>query len=165
MNVVAALGSSLSSQVEIPSSSRPILNSSLGSSITSAGQRPHDLLHPESFTPSQTAGSAYPTPPAHYRPAGSSQPSGSVPQTAPTPSAPSRTVHVPEYQTCDELVAELIALPPRSNFLGQFSVIPDPKVDNLTRAHMFETQLRAKGLPISCGHPPLSSLFLFYAYL
>jgi hypothetical protein len=157
MNVVAAAGSSLSSQVEIPSTSRLDLNPSLASSITitSAGQRPHDLLHPESFTPSQTTGSTYTIPPAH-RPTGSSQPSGSVPQTAPTPAAPARTIHIPEYQMCDELIAELIALPPRSNFVGKFSVIPDPEVDNLSRAHIFENQVRAKGLPISCGYPPPS---------
>ena len=56
---------------------------------------------------------------------------------------------VPEYQWSEELVNTLMALPPRSNFVGQFSVVADPDVDNSKRAQMFLDQLRSKGLPTS----------------
>lgn len=58
-------------------------------------------------------------------------------------------IHIPEYQWGEELVNTLLALPPRSNFFGQFSVIADPDVDNSKRAQMFRDQLRSRGLPTS----------------
>lgn len=60
-----------------------------------------------------------------------------------------RNIDIPEYQWSEELVNALMALPPRSNFVGQFSVIADPDVDNPKRAQMFLDQLRSKGLPTS----------------
>lgn len=56
-------------------------------------------------------------------------------------------IDIPEYQWGEELVNALMALPPRSNFVGQFSVVADPDVDNSKRAQMFLDQLRSKGLP------------------
>jgi hypothetical protein len=118
--------------------------------------------HPESFTPSHPAGTyiAPPDLPPNGRdhnldPTGSSQPSSSIPRTGPAPAAPSRPVEIPEYQWCDELIDDFIAQPPRSNFIGKFSIIPDPQVDNLLQAYTFVNQLRAKGLSISCAAHPL----------
>ncbi|KAH9167221.1 hypothetical protein EDB89DRAFT_1998491 [Lactarius sanguifluus] len=65
-------------------------------------------------------------------------------------------VNIPEYQWGEELVDALLALPPRSNFFGQFSVIADPNVDNAERAQMFRDQLRSKDLPISDTQKPVS---------
>jgi hypothetical protein len=59
-------------------------------------------------------------------------------------------IDIPEYQWGEELVNALMALPPRSNFVGQFSVVADPDVDNSKRAQMFLDQLRSKGLPTTC---------------
>jgi hypothetical protein len=58
-----------------------------------------------------------------------------------------RDIDIPEYQWSQELLNALLALPPRSNFFGQFSVIADPDVDNSRRAQMFLVQLSSKGLP------------------
>jgi len=44
-----------------------------------------------------------------------------------------RDIDIPEYQWGEELVDTLLALPPRSNFFGKFSVIADPDVDNSKR--------------------------------
>ena len=113
-------------------------------------------------------------PSQHYRswhdqsrlPTGTSQTTRAQPRTAPTLVAP-QAIHVPEFQRSDELIDQLLALPPRSRFVGKFSVIADPAVDNARRAHMIADQLRARGIPISCvvttilAHPPpprLSSL-------
>ncbi|KAI0294906.1 hypothetical protein B0F90DRAFT_1753743, partial [Multifurca ochricompacta] len=60
------------------------------------------------------------------------------------------SIPVPEYQWEDELVVDLLAIPPRLNFLGKFSTISDPKVNNLMRATMFADRVRIKGLPILC---------------
>lgn len=60
-----------------------------------------------------------------------------------------------EYQWSDELIEALLALSPRSKYIGKFSIIPDPKVDNSARAYMFVDQLRARGVPISCVVPSL----------
>lgn len=106
-------------------------------------------------------------PPQHYRsghdqnrlPTESSQTTRGQPRTAPTPVVP-QAIHVPEFQRSDELIDQLSALPPRSRFVGKFSVIADPAVDNTRRAHMIADQLRARGIPISCvvttipAHPP-----------
>lgn len=59
-------------------------------------------------------------------------------------------IDIPEYQWGEELVDALLALPPRSNFFGQFSVVADPDVDNFKRARMFLDQVGSKGLPVSC---------------
>jgi len=67
-----------------------------------------------------------------------------------------RHINIPEYQWGEELVDALFALPPRSNFFGQFSVIADPDVDNPKRAQMFLDQLRSKGLPTSETQKPVS---------
>lgn len=69
-----------------------------------------------------------------------------------------------EYQWSDELIEALLALPPRSRYIGKFSIIADPEVDNTTRAHLFATQLHARAVPISCVVPsrrPASHLFPF----
>jgi len=60
-----------------------------------------------------------------------------------------RDIDIPEYQWGEELVDTLLALPPRSNFFGKFSVIADPDVDNSKRAQMFLDQIRSEGLPTS----------------
>ena len=96
-------------------------------------------------------------PPQHYPsghdhsrlPTGRSPAISDQPQTSPTTVAP-QTIVVPEFQWSDELIGQLSALPPRSRFVGKFSVIADPEVDNAKRANMFADQLRARGIPISC---------------
>ncbi|KAN0128996.1 hypothetical protein V8E53_013146 [Lactarius tabidus] len=65
-------------------------------------------------------------------------------------------IDIPEYQWGEELVNALMALPPRSNFVGQFSVVADPDVDNSKRAQMFLDQLRSKGLPTTGAHRSVS---------
>jgi hypothetical protein len=62
---------------------------------------------------------------------------------------PTNTVHIPEFQWSDELVGSLSELPPRSAFLGKFTVVADPAVGNANRAYMFADQLRARGILIS----------------
>jgi hypothetical protein len=71
--------------------------------------------------------------------------------------APPR-VEAIEYQWSEELVADLLALPPRSRYVGKFSIVADPAVNNSTRAHLFARQLHARAVPISCDVPsrPLS---------
>ncbi|KAH9019750.1 hypothetical protein EDB84DRAFT_1516436, partial [Lactarius hengduanensis] len=83
---------------------------------------------------------------------GTSTPAQHSDATAPLP-----RVNIPEYQWGEELVDALLALPPRSNFFGQFSVIADPDVDNSERAQMFRDQLRSKDLPISDTQKPVSN--------
>jgi hypothetical protein len=84
-------------------------------------------------------------------------PTSDQPQPIPA-SAPPQSIHVPEFQWSDELIDELSAMPPRSNFLGKFSVVADPAVDNPNRAHMFADELRARGIPISC----VAIFFVFF---
>jgi hypothetical protein len=67
----------------------------------------------------------------------------------PTPVVP-RSTDVQEYQWSSELVDELSALPRRSTFVGKFSIVSDPAVDNSKGAFTFADQLRARGLFISC---------------
>ncbi|KAI0275746.1 hypothetical protein BGY98DRAFT_1098640 [Russula aff. rugulosa BPL654] len=62
--------------------------------------------------------------------------------------APPR-VEAIEYQWSEELVADLLALPPRSRYVGKFSIVADPAVNNSTRAHLFARQLHARAVPIS----------------
>lgn len=74
-----------------------------------------------------------------------------------------RPVGATEYQWSDELIEALLALPPRSRYIGKFSIIADPTVNNSTRAHLFATQLHAGAVPISCVVPscrPLPTSFL-----
>ena len=130
-----------------------------------AGQRSQQPPHSGAFTPSQAPqAGTYTTLPYHQPnnepPTPSSQPTGSTPRTAPA-AAPPRPVHVPEYQWGDKLVDDLTELPPRSNFVGKFSTILDPQVNNSSRLHIFANQLRAKGLPISCGYPIHPSIRIF----
>ncbi|KAI9457330.1 hypothetical protein BJY52DRAFT_1273041 [Lactarius psammicola] len=131
---------------------------------SAASSQPPHRSHPGSGTPAQLAAAAIPSSTApldhnlnerdhHEHQISSSQ----LPRGAPVPvsSLPHR-VNVPEYQWGEELVDALLALPPRSNFLGQFSVIADPDVDNFKRAEMFQDQVRSKGLPISGTQRPVS---------
>ena len=77
-----------------------------------------------------------------------------VPQPQPQPQPqppPSKPI---EYQWSDELIEALLALPPRSGYLGKFSVIADPTVNNSTRARLFTSQLHARAVRISCVVPP-----------
>ena len=123
---------------------------------SAASSQPPHRSHPGSNTPAQLTGAVTPTSTTplihnlnerdhHRHQTASSQ----LPRDAPPVSSLPR-VDVPEYQWGEELVDALLALPPRSNFFGQFSVIADPDVDNSKRAQMFQDQLRSKGLPISC---------------
>lgn len=74
-----------------------------------------------------------------------------------------------EYQWSEELIVDLLALPPRSRFAGKFSIVADPAVNNSKCARLFSEQLFARGLPISCDFPscppphhphhPISSTF------
>jgi hypothetical protein len=80
------------------------------------------------------------------------------PRMTSTSAVPPESIHVPEFQWSDELVDHLLELPPRSTFLGKFSVIADPMVSNGSRAYMFIDQLRARELPISYASS-LSSAF------
>jgi hypothetical protein len=103
--------------------------------------------------------------PSHYGdPSGSSesrlandQPQRTSASTVPQPA------EAIEYQWSDELIEALLALPPRSRYIGMFSIIADPAVNNSTRAHLFADQLHARAVPISCvvpfRPPPPSHLF------
>jgi hypothetical protein len=71
---------------------------------------------------------------------------------APTVPPPAEAI---EYQWSDELIADLLELPPRSVFMGKFSIVADPAVNNSTRAHLFAGQLHARAVPISCDVPSL----------
>jgi hypothetical protein len=99
----------------------------------------------------------------HGDPSGSSPLANDQPPVEPRRTSAS-TVPRPgamEYQWSDELIEALLALPPRSRYIGKFSIIPDPKVDNSTRARMFVDQLHARAVLISCVVPsrPPSHLF------
>ncbi|KAI0247380.1 hypothetical protein BJV78DRAFT_1285612 [Lactifluus subvellereus] len=160
----ATPGSSLPSETEIPSTSRLNLNTQPTTFTNTTGDpRPHRLSHVQPATPSQAAGTDA-TPPDHRsngrdhdgHPTGTPQLSGGTPRTAPGSPA-SQVIRIPEYQWCDELIDELTALPPRSNFIGKFSIISDPQVDNPARAHAFLDQLRAKGRPLISANITSSS--------
>ncbi|KAF8468628.1 hypothetical protein DFH94DRAFT_776144 [Russula ochroleuca] len=98
-------------------------------------------------------------PPDHHRdhpnepnyrgnPIGSSPPGNNQPRTTPA-STVQPSVPVIEYQRSDELIDALSVLPPCSNFIGKFSVVADPAVNNSRRAHMFANQLHDRAIPIS----------------
>jgi hypothetical protein len=74
------------------------------------------------------------------------------PRRTPAPTVPPPTEAI-EYQWSEELVEDLLALPPRSVFIGEFSIVADPAVNNSTRAHLFAGQLHARAVPISCDVP------------
>lgn len=82
----------------------------------------------------------------------SSQFANDQPRQASTSSVPPPTEAI-EYQWSDELIEDLLELPPRSVFNGKFSIVADPAVNNSTRAHLFAGQLHAKAVPISCDIP------------
>lgn len=87
-------------------------------------------------------------PDRHGDPVGSSR----LGNNQPTTTSASTTLHpVPVilYQWSDELIDALSRLPPCSNFIGKFSVVADPAVNNPMRTNMFANQLRARGIPIS----------------
>ncbi|KAN0114175.1 hypothetical protein V8E52_006973 [Russula decolorans] len=94
----------------------------------------------------------------HGDPSGSSPLANDQPPVEPRRTSAS-TVPRPgamEYQWSDELIEALLALPPRSRYIGKFSIIPDPKVDNSTRARMFVDQLHARAVLISDHSQPVS---------
>ena len=145
-NLTAASGSSLASKTGPPSAPTSIPN--LLTTITpTQGAYPYPSI---SFRPSSLS-----TPlPDHYPNrrdhTGNPAPRTSD-QTTPAFTVP-RPVHIPEYQCSDELFNEMLAQPPCPNFMGTFSVVADPAVDNLKRARMLVDQLRASGVPIPCAH-------------
>lgn len=159
----ASSASSLPPVTEIPSTSRLNLNAQPSIFVNRTAEPPRlpHLPHVQPNTPAQDTGTD--TTPSYYRsngrdhPTGTSQLSGGTPRPAPVPFTPPRII-VPEYQWCDELVDEFAALPPRSNFVGKFSIVRDPQVDNPARADIFLSQLRAKGSPASCAIVPFISL-------
>ena len=128
-------------------------------STSAANERPPDPRLPDSGTPAQPTSTApltstappdpqpnwqdftYPTDPSQ-RPSNAQVPAS---ESAP----PQHRIPVFEYQWGDELVGQLLALPPRSNFGGKFAIIADPGVDNAMRAQVFADQLRSQGVPIS----------------
>lgn len=131
---------------------------------SAAGSQSLHRSRPGYGTPTQLTGAVTTTStaPIHHnlnkRDHSEHQPASSqLPRDAPVPvsSLPGRII-IPEYQWGDELVDALLALPPRSNFFGQFAVIADPDVDNSKRAQMFLDQLHSKGLSVSETQTPVS---------
>jgi len=61
-----------------------------------------------------------------------------------------QSVRVPEYQWWDELANDLSKRPPGSNFVGKFSIVADPAVNNSTRALVCANELHAHGVPFLC---------------
>jgi hypothetical protein len=125
-----------------------------GATSAATSQPPHRSYLGSGITPAHLPGAVTSTSTApldHERHHNRHRPASSqLPSDAPgLMSSPPHRINIPEYQWCEELVDALFALPPRSNFFGQFSVIADPDVDNSKRAQMFLDQLRSKGLPTS----------------
>jgi len=120
----------------------------VGSSTLAQPSGPPAPLDPHSNEPSH-----YGDPLAGSRLA-NDQPRQTSTSTVPQPQA-AETI---EYQRSDELIDALLALPPRSRYIGMFSIVADPTVNNSTRAHLFAGQLHARAVPISCvsPSPPLS---------
>ncbi|KAH8981427.1 hypothetical protein EDB92DRAFT_1897946, partial [Lactarius akahatsu] len=121
---------------------------------SAAGPRPPHLSHPGTSTPAQHSDA---TAPLDYNLNRHQTASSQVPRDAPASVSSLPRVNIPEYQWGEELVDALLALPPRSNFFGQFSVIADPHINNSERAQMFQDQLRSKDLPISDTQKPVSN--------
>ncbi|KAI0296775.1 hypothetical protein B0F90DRAFT_1745156 [Multifurca ochricompacta] len=129
----------------VPASSRSVFRSSPYSS----------LAIPMAATTATTTRVSWPSTPPLPAPVPLTDPNRSSinpPQTMSNTHFNSRypSIPVPEYQWEDELVVDLLAIPPRLNFLGKFSTISDPKVNNLMRATMFADRVRIQGLPILC---------------
>ncbi|KAF8489530.1 hypothetical protein F5888DRAFT_1638534 [Russula emetica] len=94
--------------------------------------------------------------PSHYGdPSGSSRLANDQPQRTSTSTVPQPAEAI-EYQWSDELIEALLTLPPRSRYIGMFSIIADPAVNNSTRAHLFADQLHARVVPISDHSRPIS---------
>lgn len=149
------------STIQYPSAPPPTSNPNPPSTTTHVTTAPNPGFSTfSSQAPSLSAPlQHYPSGPDHSKlQARSSQTTSDEPRTAPALVAP-QTIHVPEFQWSDELIDQLLALPPRSRYVGKFSVIADPAVDNTRRAQMFAGQLRARGMPISCVRPPRVSTF------
>ena len=131
--------------VETHPSSAPSLNVNIRwikpATTSAACSQPSHQSHPGSGIPSSASLDPYLN---EHRQAATSHPSKEAPRLM-----PSWPYGINEYQWDEELVDALLALPPRSNFFGQFSVIADPDADNFKRAQMFLDQLRSKGLPTS----------------
>jgi len=89
----------------------------------------------------------------HGDPSASSRLANDQPRRTSASTAP-RPAGALEYQWSDELIEALLALPPRSRYIGKFSIIADPAVNNSTRAHLFADQLRTSAVSISCVVPP-----------
>jgi hypothetical protein len=85
-------------------------------------------------------------------PSGSSPLANDQPRRTSTSAVP-RPAEPIEHQWSDELIEALLALPPRSRYIGTFSIVADPAVNNSTRARLFEDQLRARAVHISCVVP------------
>lgn len=83
---------------------------------------------------------------------GSSPLANDQPRRTSTPAVP-RPAEAIEYQWSDELIEALLALPPRSSYIGTFSIVADPAVNNSTRVRLFADQLRARAVHISCVVP------------
>jgi hypothetical protein len=126
---------------------------------TSANGRPLDPQLPDSSTPAQPASiaplasTAPPDPQPNLQdftyPTDPSQRPSNAQRHASESAPPPHRIPVFEYQWGDELVGQLLELPPRSNFGGKFAIIADPSVDNAIRAQVFAGQLRSQGVPIS----------------
>ncbi|KAN0135222.1 hypothetical protein V8E53_007113 [Lactarius tabidus] len=132
-------------QVIVRKKGRPFITMLTSPTTTSAANgRPPNSQLPDSDTPAQPTST---TPPANpsQRPSNAQRPAS---ESAP----PSHRIPIFEYQWGDELVGQLVELPPRSNFGGKFAIIADPSVDNAMRAQVFADQLRSQGVPISGIH-------------
>ncbi|KAI0289098.1 hypothetical protein BC826DRAFT_1034339 [Russula brevipes] len=143
--------------VATPGSSRPPEASSSSAPAPAPNPNPppmNSVVQTANIAPNPAASQAHDpqwrhyNPHPHPNPTGSSSHTGDRPQTASAPVLP-RVMDVQEYQWASELVDELAALPPRSTFMGKFSIVYDPAVDNAKRAFMFADQLRARALFIS----------------
>jgi hypothetical protein len=102
-------------------------------------------------------------------PSGSSPLANDQPRRTSTSTVP-RPAEAIEYQWSDELIEDLLALPPRSRYIGTFSIIADPAVNNSTRVRLFADQLHARAVHMSCVHlfpstfpQPCLPFFLFGA--
>jgi hypothetical protein len=82
-------------------------------------------------------------------------------RTSASTATPPRPPGAIEYQWSDELIEALLALPPRSRYIGKFSIVADPAVNNSTRAHLFTDQLHARAVPMSCVVPSRATSHLF----
>ena len=141
-------------------------------STSATNGRPPDPQLPGSGTPTQPtstaplASTAPPDPQPNWQDLASPTEPSQRPSSAQGPASesvpPQHRIPIFEYQWGDELVGQLMVLPPRSNFGGKFAIIADPSVDNAMRAQMFADQLRSQGVPISyvAAHTSVCEAFL-----